>query len=54
MNDKTKREDFDKRLVLPNVMMKKNKIHSEMNWRISLDIYTHAVPPLLKLKKNMK
>lgn len=30
MNDKTGREDFDKKVVLPNVMMLKNKIHHEM------------------------
>lgn len=31
MNDKTRREDFDKKLVLPNVMILKNKIHNEMH-----------------------
>lgn len=30
MNDKTRREDFDKKVVLPNVMMLKNKIHNEV------------------------
>lgn len=30
MNDKTRREDFDKTTVLLNVMMPKNKIHNEV------------------------
>lgn len=30
MNDKIGREDFDKKLVLLNVMRKKNRIYSEM------------------------
>lgn len=29
MNDKTRKDDFDKKLVLPNVM-KKNRVHREM------------------------
>lgn len=53
MNDKTGREDFDKKLVLPNVMRKKNRIHSEMKLgNIPRFIYS-CCPLFLKLKKKI-
>jgi len=52
MNDKTRREDFDKKVVLPNVIMLKNKIHNEMKLEnISRFIYT-CHPLFLKLKQT--
>ena len=53
MNDKIKREDFDKKRALPSVMIEENKIQSEMKLGNSprfIDLGTL----FLKLKKKKK
>lgn len=50
MNDKTRREDFDKKVVLPNVMMLKNKIHNEVG--DYPQVYIHMPSPVAKTQKN--
>lgn len=50
MNDKIKREDFDKKRALPSVMLEENKIQSEMKLgNIPRLIYSCSL--FLKLKK---
>ena len=53
MDDKNKREDFDKKVILTNVMMEENKIQSEMKLgNIPRFIYSGAL--FLKFKKTKK
>lgn len=53
MNDKTRRDDFDKKLVLPNVI-KKNRINSEMKLG-DTSRFTYLRHPLfLKPKKKKR
>lgn len=53
MNDRTRREDFDKKLVLPNVMMLKNIIHNEMKLGGS-PRFIHLLSPVPKPKQTNK
>lgn len=51
MDDKIKREDSDKKVILTNVMMEENKIQSEMTLgNIPRFIYSGVL--FLKLKKK--
>lgn len=51
MNDKTRRDDFDKKLVLPNVM-KKNRVHRKMKLGDITRLIYLCYPLFLKLKNK--
>lgn len=52
MSDKTRRDDFDKKLDLPNIM--KNRVHREMKLGDITRFMYFMLPPVPKTQKQKK